>query len=253
MDSDIAIGNLETNVGTIGTELPDKFNTFQANPIVVPYLKRYFQVVSVANNHTGDFGKDAFKQMLQILRKNKLQYFGGGLNIEEAHQPLIIKLKGFKIAIIGFNMFQPRSFEALDNQAGVAWGDIDQILQDIREVKKLKPDFVFVYPHWGVSFQKAPYQEQINFAHQMINAGADAIIGNHAHVTQTIEIYKNKPIFYSLGNFVFPGFNDKEGNTGWILKFTLGKNKISWNIHEIFINSKGIPELTGKIYSSNKN
>jgi len=79
-------------------------------------------------------------------------------------------------------------------------------------------------------------------AHWMIDSGADAVVGGHPHVTQNIEVYQGKPIFYSLGNFIFNGCNDKEANTGWLLALNIGASgDMDWKIHQVALNRKGIP------------
>ena len=105
--SDIRIANLECVIATNG-EAEDKPYTFRAHPRVVSLLKRHFDAVSLANNHTGDFGPTAFKQMLQLLQKAKLPYVGGGMDLNLAHQPLIFERQGLRIALLGYNEFFPR-------------------------------------------------------------------------------------------------------------------------------------------------
>lgn len=248
-DHHLVIGNLEANVGNIGKPIENKVFCFQARPDVIPFLKKYFTAVSVANNHSCDYGKKAFIQMISLLDEKKLPFFGGGASIEAAHKPLILKVNDTRFAFIGFNLFFPRSFEAIGTHPGIAWGDTDQIIQDIKLAKK-QANFVIIYPHWGVEYQKEPTIKQILLAHQLIDAGADAIIGSHPHVTQSIEIYKGKPIFYSLGNFIFPGFTEKDCNTGWALQLSVINNSLNWKVYEVLINEQGIPHLSGNVISN---
>ena len=85
-------------------------------------------------------------------------------------------------------------------------------------------------------------------ARLMIDAGADAVVGGHPHVTQDIEFYKGKPIFYSLGNFVFDGFSDRDTRTGWLLELSLNKaGGVSWRVNEVSIDAKGVPRLSGRV------
>ena len=93
--ADLAVGNLECVVATVGEQVPKSFN-FRAHPRVVPLLARYFDAVSLANNHTGDFGKEALVEMLDLLDKGKVRHFGAGRNLEEAHAPLILEHKGLR-------------------------------------------------------------------------------------------------------------------------------------------------------------
>ena len=246
--ADITIGNLETAVGTHGEKAQKPF-TFLAHPRVIPFLKRNFSAVSLANNHSVDYGIPAFEAMLDAFDRQGLRYFGGGKNIRSAHEPVVLHVKGKRIAVLGYDIFQPRSFEALHDKAGVAWGEPDFIAQDIARARQHhRADIVITYPHWGWENEKKGNAQQQALAHWMIDSGADAVVGGHPHVTQNVEVYKGKPIFYSLGNFMFNGFNDKESNTGWVLKLTIGAaGDMDWKIHQVGLNRLGIPTDLGPL------
>lgn len=240
--ADVKIGNLECTVSLKGNA-EDKPFTFRANPRVIPVLKKYFTAVSVANNHSGDFGPEAFADMLDSLDKAKMPYFGGGREIRAAHQPFVVQVKGRKIAILGYDGFFPRSFEALPDRPGVAWLDDDFVVADIKKAKQ-NADLLIVYPHWGWEQEKTASALQQHLAHLMIDSGADAVVGGHPHVTQNIEMYKGKPVFYSLGNFVFNGFHDEDTTTGWALELTVSADaKIEWQIYTAKLDRNGTPHL----------
>ena len=241
-NADISIGNLECVVGINGVK-EDKPYTFLAHPRILPVLEKYFSAVSLANNHSGDYGPKTFSTMLDLLNDNGIKSFGGGKDIRSAHEPALFKVKGKTIAILAYNLFLPRSFEALDDRPGVAWGEDDYVVADIKRAKEFyKADVVITYPHWGWEQEKYASKEQERVAHLMIDAGADIVIGGHPHVTQNIEIYREKPIFYSLGNFVFNGFEGDDQNTGWALDIKINQeNKPSWNIYTAKLNNLGIP------------
>ena len=244
--SDISIGNLECAVGTKGKR-EDKPFTFMANPRVLPVVKKHFSAVSLANNHSADFGPEAFVQTMALLDKAGVPYFGGGKNIEAAHHPRIFDVKGKRIAVLGYNEFFPRSFEALDDRAGIAWSEDDYVVYDIKQAKnQYKADYVIVFPHWGIEHEKIASTRQVALAHLMIDNGADAVIGGHPHVTQNTETYKGKPIFYSLGNFVFNGFDDDDSNTGWLVRLTLrDDHPIESEVFIAKLDKKGIPKHAG--------
>ena len=251
--ADITIGNLECAIGIDGKR-EDKPFTFQAHPRVIPFLKKNFTAISLANNHTVDFGDKKFEKMLDLFEKNKVSFFGGGKNLRAAHEPLIIEKKEKRIAILGYDLFLPRSFEALPDRAGVAWGEDDFIVAGIKRAKEFyKADFVIVFPHWGWEHEKIASKEQQRFAHLMIDSGADIVVGGHPHVTQNIETYKNKYIFYSLGNFIFNGFEGIDATTGWALELDLNQNlSVKWQLHEAKLNNNGIPKNNGMILTSSK-
>lgn len=240
--ADIRIGNLECAVSQKG-KAEDKTYTFRAHPRVITTLKKYFDAVSVANNHAGDFGPVAFEDMLYQLEKKQLAYFGGGRTLRAAHEPYLTTVKGKKIAVLGYDGFFPRSFEALEDRAGVAWLDTDFIVADIKRAREVhRADWVIVVPHWGWEYEKIASSQQQTLAHLMIDSGADAVVGGHPHVTQNIEIYKNKPVIYSLGNFVFNGFHDKETTTGWIALLTLTANaEVKWKTITVRLDKNGVP------------
>jgi len=270
-DSDIRIGNLECVVATKGTEEPDKPNTFRAHPRSLKYLRKYFDAVGLANNHSGDFGPQAFSEMLGLLKKNGIgyygaghnlkdahtpkvfekngiRYYGGGHNLKEAHTPAIFERHGIRIAILGYDEFQPRSFEADHDRAGVAWSEDEQVVRDIQAARKeWRADIVIPVMHWGWE-EPVANARQRQLARLMIDAGADAVIGGHPHQVQDTERYKNKPIFYSLGNFVFDGFSLPENNRGWALRMELDKSGVrNWQVHTAAISSKGIPSPTKQV------
>ncbi|MEY4368834.1 MAG: hypothetical protein RL564_784 [Pseudomonadota bacterium] len=246
--ADMTIGNLECVIASTGKPEPKPY-TFRAPKQSLRLLKKYFSAVSLANNHSGDFGKAAFSEMLQLLEQHQMPYFGGGRNLRAAHQAYIQEIRGKRIAVLGFNGFFPRSFEALDDAPGIAWLDEDRVAESIQHTKqKLSVDFLIVYPHWGWEYQKLASTRQRQMARLMIDSGADAVVGGHPHVTQDIEVYQGKPIFYSLGNFVFDGFSDRDTRTGWLLELSLNKaGGVSWRVNEVSIDAKGVPRLSGRV------
>ena len=247
--SDLVIGNLECVVGTTGRAEIKPF-VLRAHPRVLPLVKKHFNAVSLANNHTGDYGPQALSTMIDLLEQTGIAHFGAGKEIRSAHEPVIFTVKGKRIAILGYDIFLPRSFEALDDQPGTAWGDPDYIVADIKKAKAFhRADIVIIYPHWGWEGDKIASSRQEYLAHLMIDSGANAVVGGHPHVTQNIEIYKGSPIFYSLGNFVFDSFDTVDTTTGWAVEMRIDPNsKITWQIYEAKIDKNGIPKNNGVIF-----
>jgi poly-gamma-glutamate synthesis protein (capsule biosynthesis protein) len=224
---DLRIGNLECVVATGGTAEAKPF-TFRADPGVLPVLGKHFDAMSVANNHSGDFGKDAFAEELALMRKQGLPYFGGGIDATEAHKPVILERNGLRIALLGYVEFKPRSFEAGAHLPGVAWsGEDDQVIEDIVAARRdYRADIVIPYMHWGWEEEPDPSPRLREFARRMIDAGADMVVGGHPHVTQGAEIYKGRPIVYSLGNFLFNSFDTEATTTGWVLSARIGRDGV---------------------------
>ena len=241
--ADVKIGNLECVVATGGAAEPGKIFTFRAKPRSLEVLKRHFDAVTLANNHSGDFGPQAFGEMLGLLARYKIPYFGGGANLVQAHEPLIVERNGLRIAFLGFNEFAPRSFEADYDKPGVAWSEDAQVLKDIANARsRYQADLVIPVMHWGWEFERQGNPRQRQLARMMIDAGADAVIGGHPHVTQDIEFYAGKPVFYSLGNFVFDGFSASEANTGWLLRLELDRQGVRrWQTVVAHIDRVGTP------------
>jgi poly-gamma-glutamate capsule biosynthesis protein CapA/YwtB (metallophosphatase superfamily) len=182
--SDIAVGNLECVVAEKGEPVKKPFR-YRADTRCLPVLKQHFTAFTVANNHSGDFGKAAFAEQCGLLEKAEIPYFGGGRNKADAHKPWIINQQGVRIAMLGYCEVYLKSFQAEDNVPGVAWSEHDdEVLADIRTAhEKYKADVVIPFMHWGDEGDPATVREK-SFARKMIDAGADAIVGAHPHVTQ---------------------------------------------------------------------
>ena len=239
----LRIANLECVVANGGTAEIKPF-TFRADPRVIPALAKYFDAVSVANNHSGDFGKAAFAEQLDLLDAAKLAYFGGGRDLATAHEPWIVERNGIRIALLAYVEFKPRSFEASATRPGVAWsGEDEQVLRDIRAARA-RADLVIPFMHWGWEDEGYPSERQKVFARRMLDEGAAMVVGSHPHVTQGAEIYKGKPIVYSLGNFLFNGFDTPETLTGWVLEARLARAGVTqWRTRVVKLGEHGVPGL----------
>jgi poly-gamma-glutamate synthesis protein (capsule biosynthesis protein) len=250
--ADIRIGNLECVVANNGSPEPDKPYTFRAHPRTLKLLKQHFDAVALANNHSGDFGPIAFGEMLDLLKQRDIPYFGGGHNLAQAHTPLLIERNGLRIALLSYDEFFPRSFEAGFDKPGIAWSEDEQVKFDISNARTISHvDVVIPVMHWGWEGDRIASKRQRELARMMIDAGADAVIGGHPHVTQDVEQYHGKPIIYSLGNFVFNGFTDQANNTGWLLRLDVDhKGARSWRTYTANIDKNGIPHPASNSYES---
>lgn len=240
---DLRIGNLECVVATGGNALAKPF-TFRASPQVLPVLKRHFDALSLANNHSGDFGKAAFAEQLGLMRAAQLPYFGGGHDLAEAHAPLILERNGLRIALLAYVEFKPRAFEAGAGTPGVAWsGEDEQVLQDVIDARRVHhADIVIPFMHWGWEEEPQPSPRLRAFARRLIDAGADMVVGGHPHVTQGADVYKGKPIIYSLGNFLFNSFETEATTTGWVLSADIGADGVrSWRTYVARLDKDGVP------------
>lgn len=240
--ADYRIANLETAVAESGTRLTPKFYTFRAHPRTLAVLQGRFDAVSLANNHIGDFGHDALLETMRRLDTAGIARFGAGKNLSEAHKPLWIERKGLKIAVLGYSEFIPRAFEAGAETPGTAWSEDDHVISDIRAAKAAGADLIIPFMHWGWEYEPVASQRLKTFARRMIDEGASLVVGSHPHVTQGADIYQGKPIVYSLGNFVFDGFDIPEAKRGWLLRLKLDKTGVlEWDTLAAQMDDDGTP------------
>ncbi|WZL74703.1 CapA family protein [Clostridiaceae bacterium 35-E11] len=227
---DLALINLETSIGMSGKAMIDKEYTFQSSPETLKgVVSAGIDGVAIANNHILDYGQDGFIETLKNLKKMGIKYAGGGRNHEEALKPAIWEVNGMKVGFLAFSRVIPNmNWYASDARAGITSAYdyyLDSVCETIDKTKK-EVDFLIVSLHWGKELQSDPDKKDIRAARQLIDSGADLIMGHHPHVLQGIEIYKNKPIVYSLGNFVFNA-RGKQSNQTMIFNLEVNKKGIA--------------------------
>ena len=224
-NADLRYCNLECPVSDRGRNLHHLYS-FRADPRAIEGLKAAgFDVVSQANNHAYDWGPEALLDSLERLRGAGIQPVGAGQNILAAHYPLLVHVDGLRIAFLAYVDIDPKQAAAGVDRPGVAWLDPAQTLADIRFARPLA-DLVIVCPHWGVEYALNPTRDQVELAHQMIDAGADMVVGSHPHVVQPVEKYHDHWIAYSLGNFVFDQ-QDRATHRGLMLRVTVRDKQIA--------------------------
>lgn len=226
---DVVFCQLEANISERGTRLPQARHTTRIQRETATALKDTgFNVVSFAGNHCMDWGREAFFDTIEALESESLTVPGVGKNIEDARRPRIVEAGGVKIAFIAYSSILPMNYWAEADRPGCApmraWTHYEQIehdqpgtpcrihtfphredlahlIADIEEARR-QADIVVMSIHWGIHFVPAviaDYQRLV--AHAAIDAGVDLILGHHAHILKGVEVYKGKPIFYSLCNF----------------------------------------------------
>lgn len=227
--SHLGIVNLETSITRRGTKWPDKAFNFRSDPKNLnPMKEAGVDVVTLANNHILDYGNQGFIDTLDHLKRRSIPYAGGGRNKAEALEGTIIEKEGVKIGVLSFSRVVPDvRWYATNKRPGIV-GAYDCCTQDMmKRIKEMKEevDILVLSLHWGVERSTKPRKQEIAVAKNAIDAGADVIMGHHPHVLQGIEIYKDKPIFYSLGNFVFGG-RDKLTRTTMIGQINIKDKQI---------------------------
>jgi poly-gamma-glutamate synthesis protein (capsule biosynthesis protein) len=218
---DYVIANLEGPISDKGVKVGSKYS-FRMKPEVAEALsKANVNIVNLANNHIFDYGKVAFEDTLKNLEKNNIKYFGN------FYEPLIIQKEGIKIGFLGFSDFL-KHLEVKESKTGIA--TVNDNLSEIIKKAKEKVDILIVSFHWGEEYKKIANERQRKLAKIAIDSGADLVIGHHPHVIQDIEKYKEKFIFYSLGNFIFDQNFSKETMIGGGAEVYI-KNKKIENIY----------------------
>lgn len=219
--SDIVLANLEGSF----TDFPSKTIDFKNKTLqftfdagAVPVLARLgFTHFSLANNHTLNFGKEGLRQSKEYLSKAGLAFFGDPLNEENLSVEKVVR--GKRIAFVGYHEFS---------------GGVENVYNEIKKLKD-RGNFVVVMPHWGIEYERDFSKGQQEKAYHFIDAGADLVLGAHPHVVQPIELYKNRAIFYSLGNFVFDQDFSYATRHGLTVGITLRKDDVVFRIFPVSI------------------
>ena len=217
---DLFMLNNEFTYSRRGTPLNGKAYTFRADPSRVTDLSILgTDIVLLANNHVYDYGREAMLDTFDTLTAAGIPFVGAGKDLKEASAPVYFTSNGYRIAYVAASRAEKYKMtpQATESEPGILrCYDMTVFLNEIREAAS-QADYVVASVHWGTEYDHHASKLQRKMAQQMIDAGADAVIGTHPHVLQGMEYYKKKPIIYSLGNF---WFNDKNLYTG-MLELTL--------------------------------
>ena len=204
--ADFFMTNEEFPFSTRGTPAPDKQFTFRVHPEKVKLMQEMgIDLVTLANNHALDYGRDAMLDTIDTLDHAGIRHVGAGKNLAEARKPDVVELNGRTFAFIGATRVYPEADWAAGTDSAGMFSAYDGGAQLAEEVKaaKQQADYVIAYVHWGIEREETPNEVQKSIAHRLVDAGADLVVGAHPHVLQGIEYYQGVPIAYSLGNFVF--------------------------------------------------
>lgn len=234
---DLAIGNLEGPISDKGQNQGSIYS-FRADPKTVEGLKfAGFDLVSLANNHMFDWGREALVQTRELLEASRIKAAGAGENYTHANEPAIFEIKGQRLAFLSYTDLYPKSLVATETSAGVSDSSIENIIFNIERLKE-KGYWVAVLMHWGEEYQAKSNSQQQKMARAMIESGADLIVGTHPHVPQEVEAYQGKSIVYSLGNFVFDQNFSEETMRGQVVEVEVRDGKVDGiTPREIQINS----------------
>lgn len=211
----ISIANFESAVPRVHTPTPSQTMRFSTKRKDMEYLSDIgFDIVSLANNHAFDFGDEGLRDTRDACNEASLRCIGDPRNVL-FNDSWIIEKNHIRIGIVPVH---------------AVWGvSTEEITVALAEISKVT-DIQFVYIHWGDEYILTHSRQQQTLAHTLIDAGADAIIGHHPHVVQDIEIYKNAPIFYSLGNFVFDQYFSQDVQQGIAVEFKITDSVVTYTI-----------------------
>lgn len=225
------IFNLEYPLSSEGIPAKNKVNLCQHEAYFLETFGGMPVAVDLANNHIMDYGEEAFIQTIKYLDEEGVKYFGAGNVDNNFNNPCLIKLTKNTIALLGYCCPTTNPIFGGAMHSGCAILDTEKVIEDINIIKE-EVDYVVVQLHWGDEEISFPKPSDVIVARKLIEAGANLIIGHHAHVIQSHEIYNEKHIFYGLGNFIFPDLDVPAYHNGKVfqsrfLKKQRNKNQLS--------------------------
>jgi poly-gamma-glutamate synthesis protein (capsule biosynthesis protein) len=247
LQDDLTVINLECAPSDIGVAEAKAFVFRCPAESLLPLAPAGVEVASLANNHGGDYGKEALVDGRDNLISAGVSPVGAGRNVDEAGQPAIFEVKGWRVAVLGFGGVYPTTnWFATDTQAGMRDGDdIASMVAAVTAAKEIA-DIVVVTIHWGVELDTQPRPDDVARADALIEAGADIIFGHHPHRLQPWEMVDGSAVFWSLGNFVWPKLSVAGSTTGVARAVVHPDGSMEACLIPAFIESPGQPVLTGE-------
>jgi poly-gamma-glutamate synthesis protein (capsule biosynthesis protein) len=248
-DGNLNIFNLETAI-TAETMKEEKEYNFKTDLSFLKTLRSVgFNVATVANNHSYDFGEKGFLDTLQALDKAGIKYVGGGVNSAIAYQGQVFTVKGIRIGVLGLAKVNggPASIARKEKPGTTNGYDAASTESAITAIKKVS-DIVIVLVHWGEEGSFCPRPAEISSARKWQSLGADIIVGSHTHTLQPIRFAKNQLVAYSMGNFIFYSSQLENRSTG-LLKIRISPTKrISYEMQPFVINNlTKVPAPSGSV------
>ncbi len=244
---DLTVINLECSPSPLGSPL-DKAFTFRCDPEALrPARLAGVEVANLANNHGQDYGVEAMLDGRRRVRAAGIAPVGVGENAAEAHEPAIFDMGGWRVAVLGFGGVVPStSWIATAERPGMADGDATDEMAAAVAAAAARADFVVVTIHWGRELETRPNADETARAHALIDAGADVIFGHHQHRLNPLGWHRGKPIFWGLGNFVWPQLSEASATTGVARVVVTPGGDLEACIIPAYIARPGQPVLTGE-------
>lgn len=245
-EADLVLANLECTASEGGIPQDKQFR-FRCDLAALPAMRDAgVDVVTLANNHSGDFGIEAMVESVGNVEDAGLVAVGVGRDEEEAYRPRIVEASGLRVAVLGFGGVVPvPEWHARGDRPGQATGyDAERMAQAVAAARR-EADLVVATVHWGREGADEPRREDVAKARAMVEAGVDAVFGHHAHRLQPVELVDGVPVFWGLGNFVWPR-TSAAGATTAIAEWTRepdGSGRACLRHAEI--DARGVPAPTG--------
>ena len=241
--ADIAIANFE-NPAPDNPRWHRKGTVVSADPTLIDGLANAgIDYVSLANNHIRDAGGQGLLQTIENIEQRGIKVSGAGKDLAAARRPAIMEAGGVKVAILAYDAIAGK-YHATATRIGSAPLQARLVKADVAAARKAGADIVIVFPHWGTEYDPTPFASQQKLARMIIDAGADMVIGNHAHWAAAMEVYQGKPIWYALGNFVFDQTWSEPTMEGITLELTFrGKELAQVRIRPHIILDKAQPNF----------
>lgn len=238
---DLLIVNFENAATTSGDALKGDV-PLKCDPSYVPLLKANNNTVaSLANNHAVDYGITGMQDTISYLKDAGITPIGAGENEDEAHKALVQDINGRKITVLNYmdsDNFAEYSYDVMPyanaSNPGYSAYDSEDAAKQIGENND--SDLIIAHLHFGNEYSNSPNENQVKIAHELIDCGADVVVGSHPHVTQGIEMYNGKPIFYSLGNFIFDQSNPAT-HSAYFVKIDLIGDTGECTVYPIYISN----------------
>lgn len=243
---DLTVVNLECPASDEGAIIPKEFN-FRCDPGALDAMQRAgVEVANQANNHGYDYGPEALMDSVANLRQAGIEPVGAGRDDRAALAPALLDIDGWTVAVVGLGMVvDPAESVAGPDHPGIAAGhDTAAMLRAIRDAET-RADLVIVTIHWGVELDTEPRAEQVALGQEFVEAGADIVFGHHAHRLQPLTHYRGRPIFWGLGNFVWPNFSAEGSTTAVARAIVRPDGSVRGTLLPAFIEAPGHPVLTG--------
>ena len=238
---DLLLINFENAATTSGDALKGDV-PLKCDPSYVPLAKaNNVTVAALANNHAIDYGITGMQDTLENLKNADITPIGAGNTEDEAHQAVVKDVNGRKITILNYmdsENFAEYSYDAMPYANGSNPGYSAYDSQDAQKQigENNDSDLIVAYLHFGNEYSNSPNENQVKIAHELIDYGADVVIGSHPHVTQGIEMYNGKPIFYSLGNFIFDQSNTAT-HSAYFVQIDLVNDTGECTVYPIYISN----------------